>query len=453
MWQTPMRQWGSALRCWGLALALFVVIGPAFGQGAGVSLTPAQIAQAASPSVVIIRTPLGLGSGFIATSDGKIVTNFHVIQGAQSAVIVTSDKVEHTDVRVVAVDTLRDLAVLKIDGKNFRPLALADSDLAKPGEHVVAIGNPLGLGDTISDGLVSGIRALPSATMLQISAPISPGSSGGPVLNDRGQVIGVSTFVLTGGQNLNFASPINAVKALLIGDKTLPLAAYGPAPRRASIPNHPLSMLNACPAPQLRTVVRTISQAIDVGAPLYNQGNYEACYRVYEGAALASQRSATQCPGPTKALADGVSEAEKLTSWSDKAWVMRDAFDGVLALAEKASRNGVTIERHVPLVSASTVTTCPSQDIAGIAGSILAAIQSGAPLYNDGNIEACYRIYEGAISEIDRKHASCPAARQVLRDGLATADQKTGWAAKAWALRDAFDGLINAIVQQQTSPK
>ena len=446
-------------RQWRLCL-LFTMASPfavaAQWQTAPPDLTPAQIAQAAIPSVVLIRTPTGLGSGFVAAKDGKIVTNFHVIRNATQAVVVTSDGTKYKDVDVLALDPTRDLVVLRIRAPRLKPLTLGDSSVSKPGEHVVAIGNPLGLGNTVSDGLLSGIRNLKHLPLLQISAPISPGSSGGPVFNDQGEVIGVSTLLLTGGQNLNFAIPINVVKTLLTSDKGKPLATYAATSQHREIPNHPLSLLNQCPTPQLHTVVKAISRAITIGAPLYNQGNVEACYRIYEGAALDVQRTVLECPGPKKALADGISHAEKLSTWSDKAWAMRDSFDGILALAQKsegATPGASAIQRHVPLVPPSVIDECPSQDVTAISGSIASAINSGAPLYNSGNIEACFRIYEGAISEIDRKFRRCPAARQVLQTGVSRADQLDGWAAKAWALRDSFDGLTNAIARKQAGTR
>jgi serine protease Do len=436
------------------SVASFILLlsGPAWPDEPAPRLTPQQIAQNAVSSVVLIRTPTGLGSGFVAAAGGKIATNFHVIRGATRASIVTSDRVEHEDVEVIALDEAHDVAILRIGARQLQPLTLGNSSLAKAGEHVVAIGNPLGLGSTVSDGLLSAIRELPQLTVLQISAPISPGSSGGPVFNDRGEVIGVSTFLLSGGQNLNFAIPINVVKPLLAGDKGTPLAAHVTPTTRRNVPHYPASILNECPAPQLKTIVGAIQQAINVGAPLYNQGNFEACYRIYEGAALEVQQTVQQCQGPKQALTVGIDSAKKLSGWSDKAWAMRDAFDGVLAVAAPpaagAASSTTAVTRHIPLVPLSVVNECPSEDVLSIAASIGAAIHSGAPLYNSGNVEACYRIYEGAISEIDRKHRSCPAARRVLQDGLDNADRVTDWSGKAWALRDSFDGLMNAIVTQ-----
>ena len=435
----------------GITLVIMSFVGTLSAGTQVPALTPAQIAQIAIPSVVLIRTPTGLGTGFVAAAGGKIVTNFHVIRGAAQASVVASDRVEHSDVEVIALDETRDLAVLRVASLKLQPLALADSGLSQAGEHVVAIGNPLGLGNTVSDGLLSAVRELPQLSVLQISAPISPGSSGGPVFNDHGEVIGVSTFVLAGGQNLNFAVPINVVKPLLAGNQGSTLASHVKAVPHRNVPVHSRSLLDGCSTQQFEAVVSAIGQAIDVGAPLYNQGNFEACYRIYEGAALGVQQRVQQCQGPKQALLAGVEEAKKHAGWSDKAWAMRDAFDGLLALhspAAQAPRTATPVERHIPLVPLSVVAACPTQEMTSIAQAIEAAIRSGAPLYNSGNTEACFRIYEGAISEIERKPNRCQAAYEVLQQGIHNADGASDWAAKAWALRDSFDGLLNAIATQ-----
>ena len=415
-------------------------------------VTAAQIAEMATPSVVLIKLPDGLGTGFVVSRDGRIVTNVHVIRGAKQAVVVTADGREFTDIEVMAADEAHDLAVLRIGTHGLQPLALGDSSSDKPGEHVVAIGHPLGLGNTVSDGLVSAVREISAGrSMLQISAPISPGSSGGPVFNDRGEVIGVSTLVVTGGQNLNFAVPINAVQPLLTIDKGVALARYAwPEHPRRHVPTHPLTLLKDCPSAQLRTVVSTIQQAISIGAPLYNKGNIEACYRIYAAAALDMDKKVESCPGPKRALLDGVGTADKLSGWDDKAWAMRDAFDGVLAVAAKGlgepdPATAAPPQRQIPHHSMAVFAGCSRENMTSIGSGIAAAIHSGAPLYNSGDVEACYRIYEGAISDIDRRVNGCPVAKQALQDGLRTADQRTGWQDKAWALRDAFDGLIDAI--------
>jgi S1-C subfamily serine protease len=436
-----------------LALQLLAIGlgGCASGFGA---LTPAQIADRTLPSVVLIRTPTGLATGFVATPDGKIVTNFHVIRGAKQAIITTADHTEYRDVEVTAADEPHDLAVLQIPASNLQPLTLADSSLVKPGEHVVAIGNPLGLGGTVSDGLLSAIRQAGQVPILQISAPISPGSSGGPVLDDRGQVIGVSTFLIKGGQNLNFAVAINAVRPMLASNHQHTLAEIAAMTPVRHVPSHPANFLDRCPVAQIKTMIDAMRRAVQLGGPLYDQGNAEAAYRIYESAALDIQHTTPDCAGPKQALSDGLAAAETKSKWTEKVWAMRDSYDGIVAAVVKIAKHGsFGIARHIPDVAQSVIDECPADDVSGISTAISSAIASGAPLYNEGNHEACYRIYAGAISEIDRKYPNCPAAIQVLNTGLRTADQLSTYEPKAWALRDAFDGLMNAINKSQSGEK
>lgn len=415
------------------------------------ALTPAEIAETATPSVVLIKVPNGLGTGFVVSSDGRIVTNMHVIRGAKHATVQTAEGKDYNDVELMAADEAHDLAVLRIHARGLKPLVLGDSASARPGAHVVAIGHPLGLGNTVSDGLISAVREIsPQRVMLQISAPISPGSSGGPLFNDRGEVIGISTLVITGGQNLNFAVPINAVKPLLAIEKGIALAAYqSPNERRRHIPDHPISLLDECPLAQLKTIVSDIDSAIKLGAPLYNEGNIEACYRIYEATALDMEKKVDACEGPKRALLDGVKAADKLDGWDDKAWAMRDAFDGLLAVAVRKFTQETGVHRNIPHHAPEVFEGCADDAIDQVNEAIAAAIENGAPLYNDGNIEACYRIYTGAIRDISRKVERCPAVKQALQDGLRTAEAKTGWKDKAWALRDAFDGMLDAIERRR----
>ncbi|PYT88945.1 MAG: hypothetical protein DMG41_10165 [Acidobacteria bacterium] len=149
------------------------------------------IAKAASGSIVSIvmsdkdGKPIAQGTGFIVSKDGLVVTNYHVIAEGSSAVVKLPDGAFYAVDGVLAFDKVRDVAIIKAHGQNFRILALGNSDRVQVGEEVVAIGNPLSLESTVSNGIVSGIRAVKedSDKYLQITAPISPGSSGGPLFN------------------------------------------------------------------------------------------------------------------------------------------------------------------------------------------------------------------------------------------------------------------------------
>ena len=421
------------------------------------AMTPDQIAERALGSVVLIKTANGLGTGFVVARDGRIATNLHVIGEAREAVVVLADGREFDKIEVLNHDVDHDLLLLRVAARDLAPLPLGDSAKVRVGERVVAIGHPLGLGNTVSDGLVSAVRKInPKLTVLQVSAPISPGSSGGPLLNDAGEVIGISTLIVTQGQNLNFGMPVNQLKALLITGKPVPLAAWK-APEGSGlsrkVPNHDASLLADCGKDELNAVRSSIEQAIKLGAPLYNDGNHEACYRIYAAAALDVNRTLAACPGPKRALLDGVARAEKSQSWSSKAWAMRDAFDGVLHAISRfdaapppaATKPGIAPRRHVPKHTAALLNGCSNDQIKYIGNAIVGAINAGAPLYNEGHIEACYRIYEGAILDVTRQAASCTGPAEALNAGLKQAATRASYTDKAWALRDAFDGVLDVL--------
>jgi S1-C subfamily serine protease len=161
--------------------------------------------------------PIAQGSGFLISKDGLVVTNYHVIRNGRSALVKLPNGTFFTVDGVLASDKIRDVAVIEAHGSDFRTLTLGDSDRLQVGEEVVAIGNPLSLESTVSNGIVSAIRTVEDegGKFVQITAPISPGSSGGPLFNMAGQVVGITTSHLVGGQNLNFAIPINDVKIML----------------------------------------------------------------------------------------------------------------------------------------------------------------------------------------------------------------------------------------------
>jgi len=171
--------------------------------------------------------------------DGLLVTNYHVIRGGASAAVRGGDGRPYLVLGAVAVAPEADLALLKVS--TFRDdvphLSLSSSTAPAIGSRVFAIGNPLGLTNTLSDGLVSGMRELPGfkGTLIQTSAPISPGSSGGPLLSNDGTVVGVTSAGITDGQNLNFAVPAEHVRQLIDArGKTRPLSEVSP-PLESSI--------------------------------------------------------------------------------------------------------------------------------------------------------------------------------------------------------------------------
>lgn len=185
------------------------------------ALSPSEIARSALPAVVEIRTyrasgeRRGSGSGFLLAPEGLVATSHHVLEGAHRAEVVLSTgdvfQVQH----VAAADSRRDLVILRIAGFDLPVLRLGDSRDVEVGDPIVAIGSPLGLFNTVTHGLVSAKRELEGRQVLQISAPISVGSSGGPVFDQQGRVIGILAGFMRRGQNVNFAVPIEYARGLL----------------------------------------------------------------------------------------------------------------------------------------------------------------------------------------------------------------------------------------------
>jgi serine protease Do len=176
--------------------------------------------------VVQVRTPGGLGSGFILNEDGFLITNFHVIEGeTQISVEVYHSKSgqlerkTYKDVRIVAMNKFKDLALLKIDDEDapkFTHVLLGDADTLAVGDRVFAVGSPLGLERTVTEGIVSTTtRQMQGELYLQTTAQINQGNSGGPLFNLRGEVIGVTNMKVISGEGLGFAIPVEAVKYFL----------------------------------------------------------------------------------------------------------------------------------------------------------------------------------------------------------------------------------------------
>ncbi|TMQ01403.1 MAG: trypsin-like serine protease [Verrucomicrobia bacterium] len=177
-------------------------------------------------AVVQVRTPGGLGSGFIINEEGYLITNFHVIENeTQISVEVYQqnsgqlERKSYKQIKIIAINKFADLALLKIEDKDspqFPKVPLGDSDALAVGERVFAIGSPLGLERTVTEGIVSTkTRPMQGELYLQTTAQINPGNSGGPLFNLRGEVVGVTNMKITFGEGLGFAIPVEAVRYFL----------------------------------------------------------------------------------------------------------------------------------------------------------------------------------------------------------------------------------------------
>ena len=349
------------------AVAVVLPVGCHHAKPAQTPLTAKAIMQQSTPAIVVIEAGGDrIGTGFILDKAGIVATNLHVVVGSAEITVKLKNGTKFPVSTIAGFDPRFDLALLRI--KPLQPLPtlhLGDSDRMEAGDQIYAIGNPLGVFDySISNGLVSakrnGCEGVPKneqcsdVNYIQFTAPISQGSSGGPLLNQDGEVIAITTAFITAGQNINLAVPTNYLKPMLahtqqiapqdfenqtkeILEKEHPGAGEDstPLPPR-EIPDHAITVFDGCKVEDLQVIVSEIEKAIARGAPEYNKKTpegFENCYRIYEGTSL-KVKSAIPCKGVTKAFDDGLARAGKIKTYRDKAWALRDTFDGLLKVVE-----------------------------------------------------------------------------------------------------------------------
>ncbi|MEZ4400735.1 MAG: S1C family serine protease [Kofleriaceae bacterium] len=344
-----------------LRLVLAVAVASAIGCGPKPTpapakpepLTPKQIVERSKPAIV--RVEVGddrVGTGFVIDGAGVIATNLHVVVGSADIRVRTLDGAVLTVDRIVALDLDHDLALLGVTVARPLPaLTLGDSSVVAAGDPVLAIGNPLGVLDyTVSDGLISSVREVaPDVTLLQISAPISQGSSGGPLFNGFGEVIGVSTAVFTEGQNLNFGVPSKYVVALAARRQPMSVAEFAALTQPKApeiivdgvrivraVPVHAPTIFDGCAPTAMAEAVQAIEAAIQVGAPIYNRGDRDGCFKIYEATSVKLEHDST-CKGIRDAFGAGLLRASTLPTSAEKAWALRDTFDGLLGAVDRWS--------------------------------------------------------------------------------------------------------------------
>ena len=190
-------------------------------------------------AVVQVRTPGGLGSGFFLNAEGYLITNFHVIEGETEISVEVYhqkdgqlDRETYKQVKIIAINKFHDLALLRIEDKNappFKFITLGNSDLLNVGDPVFAVGSPLGLERTVTQGILSTkTRQMEGNLFLQTSTQINPGNSGGPLFNLAGEVVGVTNMKITFGEGLGFAIPVELVKNFLDHRDAFAYAADNP---------------------------------------------------------------------------------------------------------------------------------------------------------------------------------------------------------------------------------
>lgn len=213
-------------------------------------LSPTEISQQVSPSVVYIEVfdqynnKFSSGSGLILESNGKILTNYHVVKGGANC------KVQLSDGRIFQLDEIyykdenRDIFIFGVEATNLPTVKIGDSNLINVGDKIYTIGSPRGLENTLSDGLISSkSRVIDNQTYIQISAPISAGSSGGALVDSQGNIIGITTAKIKDGENLNFCIPVNEIKPFLSVDNNILLPTIPVLPTLPTTPpSQPIQM-------------------------------------------------------------------------------------------------------------------------------------------------------------------------------------------------------------------
>jgi hypothetical protein len=329
------------------------------------TMTAKAIVQRSSPAIVRIEAGSDkVGTGFILDRIGLVATNLHVVAGESAIRIRLYDGSQYPVMQIVGLDPARDLALLRIKpAKDLPTLKLGDSGALSAGDQIFAIGNPLGVFDySVTEGLISQVRLVcgqediaaqhckQELTVLQISAAISPGSSGGPLFNQFGEVVGITTAIITAGQNINLAVPGNYLRPLVAQHAAISPDQFAKDTKGAEeggggepddgvrivrrVPLHETTVFDGCKVEDIEEVVHQIGETIENGAPLYNEGKHEACYRIYEGTSVKFEHDAA-CPGVRTAFGDGLLRAGGMKTYKEKAWALRDAFDGLSDAARR----------------------------------------------------------------------------------------------------------------------
>lgn len=290
----------------------------------------------ASPSLVLLEVDGHTASAFVATGQGHLVTSLHAVAGARLIHAVMADGTRAEVAQVAAMDDRRDLAILRLPVTDLAPpLGLTPAPLPAEGDTVYVLRAGAGPAPEVRSQQVRAVQVLGDwLTLLELTRTLPEESSGGPVLDTRGAVVGVATAALANGRSLGLVIPTRYIAPLLRGSAASPLSALEAPRRRAGrvrqVPRHPLSLLEGATTDALESIATTLGHAINAGAPAYNRGDVDGCYRLY---ARTAERLIDTChafPGAQRALRDGLTRCVDLPDSDDRAWALRDTFDGLL---------------------------------------------------------------------------------------------------------------------------
>ncbi|WP_239470537.1 S1C family serine protease [Archangium violaceum] len=303
--------------------------------------TARAVAARAAPALAILEMPGRQGVGFVVSPEGYLVTNLHVVAGADEVHVVLADEQFLQVQEVIALDEKRDLAVLRLPSHEVEPLRLAPESHPGEGDALFILlptgGGMLGLLET----RVHAVQVLDeSLTFLELEAALPEDASGGPVLDASGALVGVATCAFADGRPVTIVIPSRYLLPLIARPEAQPLSALAlakaPAPRPRQVPTHPLSLLEGSPTDAIEEIALSIMQAIQLGAPAYNRGDPESCYRLYARTAERILQERSDCPGALAALRAGFQRCSQHDDDMDAcAWALRDTFDGLLHVIDR----------------------------------------------------------------------------------------------------------------------
>jgi serine protease Do len=295
------------------------------------------IAALAAPSLVALEGEGGRGMGFVVSEGGLVVTTLHV------ALTTAATEVRYADGRVrrihavSGIDPKRDIAVLRTDARDTPILPIGPERLLEVGARVFIVADE----KTTIERRVATVQPMGEGFTLYIfgGGLVPEEASGAPIVDHTGALLAMAARARGPSGVLSVGVPRRNLDPVISANERIPmallrkLAKKKPIERR--VPQHPVSMLGGCDPAHLEAIRTAIAGAIEEGAPAYNNGDIATCYQVYTACAQRLIAEHEDCPGPQRALGDGLAKAEALTDPDAQAWVMRDTLDGMLSVIER----------------------------------------------------------------------------------------------------------------------
>lgn len=283
------------------------------------------------PALVRLQLSTGQAVGFLFSGFGHVATSLHAVAGATWIKAELADGRCFEITEVVGLDATRDLLVLHLEADALPYVHLKPEPLPEAQDRAVVV-VPSPLGPAPNDTHVAAVRCLnPELSVLELQRAIEESASGAPICDEDGRVVALATAARASDDRpVGLGIPARYLVPFLARTERIPLERLAKGGRKRRVPEHPLSLLDGSRVEGLQQIAAEIVEAISVGAPAYNGGDPEACYRIYARVARKLTDQRCDCPGATVALQEGLGAAAHASDPDDQAWIMRDTFDGLL---------------------------------------------------------------------------------------------------------------------------